>query len=68
MNVQTSFVAEPADRSKGGKLGSFDMSAIPDVGDTVQLGGVDYAVVSRAWQPKKLLAPHVTIMLRQLSP
>jgi hypothetical protein len=66
VNVQTSFVSEPTDQSKGGRLGSFDMSAVPDVGDTVELGGVVYTVVSRSWKPKKLLAPHVTITLRRL--
>lgn len=47
-----------------GRLGVFDMGCVPDVGETVELQGADYVVVSRRWVPKKLLA-HVTLVVRR---
>lgn len=54
MNVQVHFIdSYPLDAGDG-KLGSFDMSAVPDVGDSVTIKGADFLVESRRWKPGKL--------------
>ncbi len=64
MNVQVLFIDSfPLDASDG-KLGTFDMSAVPDVGESVTIKGADYVVMSRRWKPGKLLTS-VTINVRR---
>lgn len=65
MNAQVHFVETAGSMSlTDGRLGVFDMGCVPDVGETVELQGADYVVVSRRWVPKKLLA-HVTLVVRR---
>ena len=51
MDLQVIFVTDPLKTSRGDRLGSFTMSAVPDVGEAVRLKDVDYLVVSRSWEP-----------------
>jgi hypothetical protein len=48
VTVHVQFIAEPVPLT-GGDLGSFDLDAVPSIGDTVSLQGVDYVVDSRRW-------------------
>ncbi len=65
MNAQVHFVVEHGGAMglNDDRLGVFDMTCVPDVGETVELQGAEYIVVSRRWVPKKILA-HVTIVRR----
>ena len=46
------------DRGVGGAdtLGSFEMSAVPDVGEVVVIRNVDYVVTARRWLPSKVVS------------
>lgn len=45
-----------------GRWGAYPMTAVPEVGETVQLDGADWVVESRLWRPKRLSsAVNVTV-------
>ena len=64
MNVQVHFVDSYLLDAGDGKLGTFDMGDVPDVGETVTIKGADYRVESRRWKPGKLVT-WVTINVRR---
>jgi hypothetical protein len=65
MNAQVHFMESSSIANlTDGTLGTFDMGAVPDVGETVELQGDDYIVIARRWTPKKFLA-HVSVTVRK---
>ncbi|MET3806325.1 hypothetical protein ABIB25_003335 [Nakamurella sp. UYEF19] len=63
--MNTIFLASSSSSKDDSKLGTFDMSAVPEVGEIVELQGADYVVVSRRWRPKKLLSS-VTVTVEKV--
>lgn len=39
-----------------GKLGSFEMSTVPDVGEVVVIRDVEYVVTGRRWLPSRVVS------------
>jgi len=64
MNLMVRFVQSPMPTVEDGKMGVFQMSAIPDIREVVELDGTDFTVVSRRWTPKSLKA-QVIVTLRK---
>ena len=51
-----SLAAGTLDAGGGDTLGSFEMSAVPDVGEVVVIRNVDYVVTGRRWMPSKVVS------------
>lgn len=66
--MDVTFVESTAPTSgPGGKWGAYPMSAVPEVGETVQLDDAHWVVESRRWRPKRLSSA-VTVTVQRSSP